>query len=351
MTRQCGKLRHLSNCEAIMHLPLRTAAFGWFPVAAFWLLSTCSVSAQELELRRSLVEREIQDGVLADVKFSPKGKTLACCRGDKIQLWDLHAARIIFNLDEHTKPVRSIAFSPDGKILASASWDKTIKLWDTSTGKNTATLRGHADLALRVVFSPDGKTLASADSTGKIKLWDVSTSKETATLEGHSYAVRILSLAFSPDGETLVSAAAFDTKIRFWNVSKGKQERAIDAGTGAVHQLAFSPDGKTLAFSGPKSTIILWDLAHDKKMAVLEGHTDFVMCLAFSPDGKTLVSGSGSKDAAIRLWDLASKKNTGTGKQPRWGQVNSVAFSPDGKSVAAAFAIGWTSIWDVVSDK
>ncbi|NIM12875.1 MAG: hypothetical protein GTO45_12180, partial [Candidatus Aminicenantes bacterium] len=172
----------------------------------------------------------------------------------------------------HSLAVTSVAFSPDGKTLASGSRDKTIRLWDIRTQKETATLKGHSDEVYSVAFGPDGKTLASGSKDITIRLWDIRTQKVTATLTGHSQNVT---------------------------------------------SVAFSPDGKTLASGSKDKTIRLWDIRTQKETAVLKGHSRGVTSVAFSPDGKTLASGSGgytvrlrSGDFTIRLWDIRTQKET-----------------------------------------
>ena len=174
-------------------------------------------------------------------------------------------------LGGHPDFVYSVAFSPDGKTLASGSGDNTIKLWDVPTGKEQATLKGHTGWVTSVAFSPDGKTLASGSWDKTIKLWDVATGKELATLQGHTSFV--LSVAFSPDGKTLASASG-DKTIKLWDVADGQGDRppSRDTRTG-FSCVAFSPDGKTLASGSVDKTIKLWDVATGKERATLKGHT------------------------------------------------------------------------------
>ncbi|QHG16228.1 AAA-like domain-containing protein [Nostoc sp. ATCC 53789] len=167
-------------------------------------------------------------------------------------------------LEGHRAQVNSVVFSPDGKTLASASWDNTIKLWNRETGKEITTLTGYGNWANSVVFSPDGKTLASASRDNTIKLWNRETGKEITTLTGHIAEVK--SVAFSPDGKTLASASA-DHTIKLWNLDTGKEITTLTGHSDIVFSVVFSPDGKTLASGGQDNTIILWNLNLDNLMA------------------------------------------------------------------------------------
>ncbi len=171
-------------------------------------------------------------------------------------------------LQGHSELVISVAFSPDGKTLASGSADKTIKLWDVATGKLSQTLTGHSDGVYSdevssVAFSPDGKTLASGSHDKTIKLWDMATGKLSQTLTGDSDAV--YSVAFSPDGKTLASGSG-DNTIKLWDVATGKPKQTITGHSEWVNSVAFSPDGKTLASNSWDKTVILWNLDLDNLM-------------------------------------------------------------------------------------
>ncbi|MBH8565372.1 serine/threonine protein kinase [Nostoc sp. CENA67] len=224
-------------------------------------------------------------------------------------------------LKGHASDVNSVAFSPDGKTLASGSDDKTIKLWNPVTGQEIHTLKGHFEWIWTVAFSPDGKILASGSKDKTIKLWNPTTAEEIRTLKGHTEG--ITAVAFSPDSKTLASSS-LDKTIKLWDLATGKQIRTLEGHSQPVAAVAFSPDGKTLATGSWDKTIKLWDLATGKQIRTLEGHTKLVLCVAFSPDGKTLASGS--KDKTIKLWNLATGETIRTLKQHS-DKVNSVAYS------------------------
>ncbi len=283
----------------------------------------------------------------SDITFSPDGSTFASGSYDRtIRLWDVETWMHKHTLKGHAGGVSSVAFSPDGKQLASgslagdrlagATFDGTIRLWDVATGTQKHILEGHRLGFYSVAFSPDGKTLASDGDDGTIRLWDVATG-HIQTLIGHTRGVS--SVAFSPDGKTLASGslagsslagAIFHGTICLWDVATNTQKHILEV-WGSVSSIAFSPDGKTLASGDFGRTIRLWDVATGTQKHTLEGHTRTASSVTFSPDGKTLASGG--DDGTIRLWDVATstQKHTLT----HLFQVSSVAFSPDGKTLAS----------------
>jgi WD40 domain-containing protein len=188
-----------------------------------------------------------------------------------------------------------VLFSPDGKTFASKAGES--RLWDVATHRQTATLPGPTQHGWALAFSPDGKILASSD-INVVELFDVVTKRKLASLPGHR-SDTVEDLAFSPDGRILASAG-FDQTIRLWDPGTSRPLGTMKGYAGVVSRIAFSPDGNSLAAACADNTITLWDVATQQKVATLRGHTRPVYAVAFSSDGNTLASGSG--DATIRLW-------------------------------------------------
>jgi WD40 repeat protein len=253
-------------------------------------------------------------------------------------------------LEGHRGVVNRLAFSPDGKFLASSGGNLLepgeLLVWDAATGDRHATLTGHQKEVLTVAYSHDGKTLASAGLDGKVLLWDAPTCKLRASLEGHTDTVHVLK--FSPDREILASFGN-DKSVRLWDVATGKC-RATLKGLPYIWSDAveFSPDGRTLTFPSDPNTMKLLDTATYKPRVILDRQEHEVRCVAFSPDGKTLATAGYSPE--VRLWDVPTGTRSARLNAEDELMVDKVAFSPDGKALAAC-STGQVKLWNMATRK
>ncbi|WP_228036643.1 WD40 domain-containing protein [Dolichospermum flos-aquae] len=276
------------------------------------------------------------------VAYSPDGQTLASASWDKtIKLWNVNTGKLLQTLTGHSSLVNSVAYSPDGQTLASGSGDKTIKLWNVKTGNLLQTLKGHSNWVYSVAYSPDGQTLASGSDDKTIKLWNVNTGNLLQTLKGHSRLV--YSVAYSPDGQTLASGSS-DSTIKLWNVKTGNLLQTFEGHSHWVNSVAYSPDGQTVASGSSDKTIKLWNVNTGNLLQTLKGHSDSVYSVAYSPDGRTLASGS--SDKTIKLWNVKTGNLLQT-LTANSDSVYSVAYSPDGQTLASASGDKTIKIWQI----
>jgi WD40 repeat protein len=239
-----------------------------------------------------------------------------------------------------TADFTSVAFSPDGAMIAAGSQDSTISLWDAATERKAAIL--NAGFFVRsVAFSPDGKTIAAGGDSGDVILWNTATGGQVSILAMSS---EVGALAFSPDGKTL-AAGDDDGTVVLWDVGAGRQDGSVSVGSAQVNNVAFSPDGKTFAAANG-SDVDVWDTATGKRAATLRVSTG-ADSVAFSPDGKTIAAGSFS-GGDVTLWNTASGRQTAV--LIAGNNVDHVAFGPDGETLAAV-AGGSVELWDVVTGR
>ncbi|MGO9916156.1 MAG: WD40 repeat domain-containing serine/threonine protein kinase [Isosphaeraceae bacterium] len=260
-------------------------------------------------------------------------------RGFEWYYWRRKIASGHITLSGHAAPVESVAFSPDGRRLASAGGQQ-VKVWDAATGREILTFNGHTALAHGVAFSPNGKRIASAGGDQVVRLWDADTGKVELVLSGHSAPV--FGVAFSPNGRLLASAGA-DENVLLWDTTTERRIHTFKANCKRVGSVAFSPDGRRLASGGDDGSVRVWDAVTGKEELAVHGHTQGIAGMAFSPDGKRLASAS--LDCAVKLWDAQTGREVLTRTVSNWPTV-SVAFNPDGKRLASAGLAQIVELWN-----
>jgi RNA polymerase sigma factor (sigma-70 family) len=288
---------------------------------------------------------------ISQVRLAPDGRVAATAGGDRtVRLWDVQTGKELKRLEGHEGGVRCVAFAPDGRLLASGGDDRTVRLWEVATGRQVHCLRGHDGDVYDLAFSPDGRLLASCDYfMGSLLLWEVTTGKLQKRL---AEGVGLMCLAFAPDGRTLaageISKQRFRDKqkarIRFFDVTTGKETRSVDGHDLWVHGLAFSPNGKLLASAGRDQQVRLWEPGTGRLLGQLGGYRWGSNCLTFTPDGRTLAVGA--FDHGLDLWELASRqiRHQLIGHE---AAVHSLAFTPDGRTLLSVSMDTTGLVWDV----
>jgi WD40 repeat protein len=342
----------VASANPVIARQLAVAAWRVFPTAQAGSAMTTLLGEQQ---QNGMLPADAS--IVRAVAFSPGGRLLASADGDgTVRLWNLATGQPVggpLRGTSNPNGVRAVAFSRDGRLLASADGDGTVRLWNPATGRPAATLHVTSSPygVFGVAFSPDGKLLASADADGTVQLWDAATGHLVATLNATSTAGGVFGVAFSPVGNLLASADA-DGTVRLWDAATSHPIATLHATRAdsryGVLGVAFSPVGR-LASAGGDGTVRLWNPATGRPAGTplhIASTGYGVLAVAFSPDGRLLASAGA--DGTVRLWDPATGRPAGTplhATSTGYG-VFAVAFSPDGRLLASAGADGTVRLWN-----
>jgi WD40 repeat protein len=336
------------------------AAVAFVTVAGFlgvgWQWRQATAAGRDLETilyyhRIALAEREVSENNLSRAE-----ELLAACPMH-LRGWEWHCLQRLRYRDPLTlrgpnSPIRALAVSPDGRLLASGAIDGSIRVWDVKTWKAIHSFRAHEGHVTGLAFSPDGGQLASSGEDKIIRVWDAAAWTAVRTLTGHTSTVS--SVAFSGDRKYLASGSG-DKTVKIWDAANGNEVRTLAGHTEQVPSVAFSPDSQVLVSASGDATLKIWDVGTGQALRILRGHAGDVWAVAFSADGRLIASAAGdaySGDSGnlgeVKVWDA----KTGAEKWSFRGHTNfatGVAFHPDGRRLASTSADGTVKLWDVTN--
>jgi WD40 repeat protein/serine/threonine protein kinase len=294
------------------------------------------------QMRHTTIVVDEHTDLVLSVAISPTGALLASAsEGAAIHVMEMLDRSLLYRCSGHRGAVRQLCFTPDGTTLISASDDTTVRLWDTRDGAPLHTLCGHTARVWSVAAALNGQLLASASDDATARLWRLDDGTPLHTLQGHTASV--WSVAFAPNGQTLASAGE-DGSIRLWRTRDGICVAHLTGHASAVYSVAFSPDGQLLASGSGDTTVKLWRVADGKPLHKLQGHSLKVGGVIFHPEGKLLASRS--EDATIQIWRVDDGTLVMT-LQGHSSYISDIAFTPDGRFLASASWDATVRIWRV----
>ncbi len=315
-----------------------------------WDLSAARGSANQApgRLAEPILDFNALGGEVWAATFAPGGRHLLTIGGNDAQLWNVEAVKLqkpesrrsAVRYSPHGA-VASAAISPDGKLVATGSWDHSAKIWDAATGRAIRKLdSGHAGYINSVEFSPDGRYLLTASDDGTARLWDVETGRPSgAVLRGHT--ARILAATFSPDGKRILTVSG-DKTARIWDRDSGETLKPLEGHQWAVLSGRFSPDGTQVITGSQDKTAKIWNCESGEVLHTLAGHTAAITSVTISPDGRRALTGS--QDYTAKLWDARTGKEV-LSLPGHTQEVTSVSFSPRGRNVLTSSRDGTAIIW------
>jgi WD40 repeat protein/serine/threonine protein kinase len=323
-----------------------------------WDLASIEKKTGTVVIRDASTGKELisvcgHDGPLSCLAYSPDGRLIATAGWDNlVKVWNAQTGEELLTFAGHAQRTNRLAFSPDSRRIASGGEDNSVKVWDARTGQEYVTLRGHTREVYGVSWHPDGRRIATAGMDEAVKVWDADSSKEALTLSGHSDSVS--GIAFDPNRPEIASVS-MDGTLRLWHTGTGRLLRTMSGMTEPLWDVTYSLDGTSIAFaSGDRmqpetiGQVRIWEKKSNMVVRSLRAHFGLAWCVAYSPDGKHIATAGGvrHKPGEIKIWKAA----TGQEVQTFLGTTNGynfVNFSPDGRLLASTCYDQTVKVWDV----
>jgi WD40 repeat protein len=280
------------------------------------------------------------------VTFSPDSRLVAVHNQHRVGLWELPGGKAYRELSGHEEGITTVAFSPDGRRIATSSIypENQVRLWNAADGHEIATMKGHSNEIKTLTFSPDGRRLASGSMDQTVRLWDAVTGDELATIKGHNGYVNVI--AFSPDGKRLISASN-DQTVRMWDTDRFRPIAVMHGHTGPVLALKYDAAGGVIASASADGTTRLWDADIVARSGVIRGHEDFIYDVAAGRGVRAGEVASASWDRTVRRWDVTTGRPVGKSFHVDTRVVSALAYSPDGRRLAATIREEGVRLWDL----